>query len=203
MNSDPSNKPLDIRKDHLIKVISSEQFLKMRGLGNDVPFFICAFEPEEANAMEAVRCSLVQHLEKCSVAVREINIYDLCIKMLKQEGLWEKILEMEPEWDKSELLDLLQSVLDPETHLAPKIAELTAGNGYDVLFLSGIGEVYPYIRSHNVLNNLQSRVPQKPVVLFFPGRYTYSPEIGVSLDLFGRLRGDKYYRAKNIFEVEP
>jgi len=36
-------------------------------------------------------------------------------------------------------------------------------------------------------------------VIFFPGEYTHSVEAGVSLDLFGRLRDDKYYRAFNIY----
>jgi len=49
-----------------------------------------------------------------------------------------------------------------------------------------------------VLNNLQSTAKQQPTILFFPGTYTHSPEIGASLDLFGRLRDDKYYRAFNI-----
>jgi len=69
---------------------------------------------------------------------------------------------------------------------------------YEVMFLSGVGEIYPYIRSHTVLNNLQSTAKQQPTILFFPGTYTHSPEIGASLDLFGRLRDDKYYRAFNI-----
>ena len=63
--------------------------------------------------------------------------------------------------------------------------------------------MFPYIRSHNVLNNLQSVACEKPTVMFFPGVYTHSQESGASLDLFGRLRDDKYYRAFNIFCCEP
>jgi hypothetical protein len=73
---------------------------------------------------------------------------------------------------------------------------------FDVLFISGVGEVFPYIRSHNVLNNLQSSAKDRPTVMFFPGTYTQSLETGASLDLFGRLHDDKYYRAFNIFHVE-
>jgi hypothetical protein len=71
-----------------------------------------------------------------------------------------------------------------------------------VLFLSGVGEVFPYIRSHNVLNNLQSTAKEKPTVLFFPGSYTFTQISGSSLDLFGRLRDDRYYRAFNIYHCE-
>ena len=41
-----------------------------------------------------------------------------------------------------------------------------------------------HIRSHNVLNNLQSTAKEKPTVMFFPGKYTQSLDTGASLDLF-------------------
>jgi hypothetical protein len=87
--------------------------------------------------------------------------------------------------------------------LVQEIGKQLNSNDYDVLFLSGVGEVYPYIRSHNVLNNLQSVAKQRPTLMFFPGAYTQSLETGASLDLFGRLNDDKYYRAFNIFHCEP
>jgi hypothetical protein len=71
-----------------------------------------------------------------------------------------------------------------------------------VLFIAGVGEVFPYIRSHNVLNNLQKAAKLRPTVLFFPGDYSHSIEAGASLDLFGRLRDDKYYRAFNIYDYQ-
>ena len=90
-------------------------------------------------------------------------------------------------------------MLDPEAHLIPQIASLIEANkDHHAMFLSGVGEIYPYIRSHTILNNLQSTAKQQPTVLFFPGTYTHSVEAGASLDLFGRLRDDKYYRAFNI-----
>ena len=73
---------------------------------------------------------------------------------------------------------------------------------FNILFLSGVGEVFPYIRSHNVINNLQSTAKDKPTVMFFPGEYTHSLESGASLDLFGLLQDDKYYRAFNIYEYK-
>ena len=72
-------------------------------------------------------------------------------------------------------------------------------NNFDLMFISGVGEVFPYIRSHNILNNLQSTAKDKPTVMFFPGEYTQCKLDGSSLDLFGRLRDDKYYRAFNIY----
>ena len=83
-----------------------------------------------------------------------------------------------------------------------EIARRIADVPHDVIFLSGVGEVYPYLRSHNVLNNLQSTAKDRPTVMFFPGKYTHALATGASLELFGLLHDDKYYRAFNIMNYE-
>ena len=63
----------------------------------------------------------------------------------------------------------------------------------DVVIITGIGRVYPYMRSHNILNNLQHVFDDIPVVLFYPGEYT-----GQSLTLFNEFADENYYRAFNL-----
>ena len=195
--------PIQERFQHLLAVISGQRFLQKKGLGNEVPFFICPFKPEEGVDMARVARQLVSNLEHKGVRVLEINLYDLSIELLKEREIWDQVMEMEETITKGELLELLQGVLDPKAHLVPAIAAKLSACEFDVLFLTGVGEVFPYIRSHNVLNNLQSTAKEKPTVMFFPGAYTHSLESGASLDLFGRLHDDKYYRAFNIFHCEP
>jgi hypothetical protein len=217
MNGKISQQPLAARFEHLLGVISSPRFLQMKGLNNDLPFYICEFRATEAVEMQRIQRQLASQLTGMRIdclhgrgaQVLEINLYDLTTELLKsREGsnegrsLWEEILEHETDMDKDGLLELLQNVLDIKTHLIPAIAERLAQTDYDVLFLTGIGEVFPYIRSHNVLNNLQSTAKAKPTVMFFPGEYRHSLEQGASLELFGMLHDDKYYRAFNIFEVQ-
>lgn len=202
MIPDIGNKPIKDRFQHLLSVISGQRFLKKQGIGNEVPFFICPYKPEESIQMERLQQQLVNQLSQTGVRVLEINLYDLSIEILKARGIWEQILEMEASVSKDQLKELLQGVLDPEAHLAPAIAAKLASNEFDVLFLTGVGEVFPYIRSHNVLNNLQSTAKEKPTVIFFPGDYTHSLESGASLELFGKLHDDKYYRAFNIYHCE-
>ena len=188
--------------DHLLKLISSDRFLQKQGLGNEVPFFICPFPPQKAQEMEKLRVQLRNKLEQQGIRILDINLYDLAIELLKKRNIWDRILETEQTVDKEQLKELLQGVLDTQAHLVPAIAEKMALTPFDVMFVSGVGEVFPYIRSHNVLNNLQSTAKEQPTVMFFPGSYTHSLEGGASLDLFGRLHDDKYYRAFNIFHCE-
>ena len=196
------NSPINLRFEHLLKLISSERFLKKQGIGNEVPFFICPFPPEKAVEMEKMVGQLVRTLDMNGICILCINLYDLTIELLQKRGIWERILDAESQMPKENLLETMQGVLDPERHLIPAIAEKMGQVNFDVLFLTGVGEVFPYIRSHNVLNNLQSTAKDKPTVLFFPGRYSHSLDGGASLDLFGRLHDDKYYRAFNIYHSE-
>lgn len=202
MNVGARKMPIQETFQHLFNVISGDRFLKKQSLNNDIPFFICPYEPENTVEMERLQRQLINRLEQSGVRVLEINLYDLAVEILQDREIWEQILELESSVTKDELKELLQGVLDPESHLAPTIAHKLATHEFDVLFVCGVGEVFPYIRSHNVLNNIQSIAKEKPTVLFFPGAYTHSLESGASLDLFGKLHDDKYYRAFNLFHCE-
>lgn len=194
---------LQERFEHLLKLISSERFLKMESLNGEVPFFICPFKDRsEYKEIEGIQARLGNRLEQFGISVLQINLFDLAIELLQKRGRLETLMDRESQLSKDKLLEFFQSVVDPEAHLVPAITKKMAEKRFDVMFVGGVGEVYPYIRSHNVLNNLQSAAKDKPTVLFFPGEYKYSLEDGASLDLFGRLHDDKYYRAFNIYRCE-
>ena len=188
---------------HLFKVLSSDRFLKMEGLGNEVAHFIYDYDPtlalDVARAKKRIKTKLDTEL---GIKVFEINLYDLCVDLLKKRNVWDRVLAAEPTMDKPEFLKMLQNMLDPQTHLAPAIKELMAAESFQVLFLTGIGEVFPFVRSHTVLNNLQTVVSAKPMLMFFPGRYEVSATQGSALVLFGQLKDDSFYRAKRILDQE-
>lgn len=190
------------RADHLFKVISSHEFLNKIGLNNDIPFFICPFNSKDAPDMERLRKQLINNLGQSGVQVLDIKLYDLALEILEQNGDLEWYISQEQTMSKDELKDELQGILDVEAVLTPAIAKRMQSSDFDVMFLSGVGEIFPYIRSHTVLNNLQSTAKDKPTVMFFPGAYTQSSESGASLDLFDLLRDDNYYRAFNIYSYE-
>lgn len=204
MTPDLENKPLTDRFDHLVKVVSGKRFLAIEGIGNEVPFFICPFHPDETPAMYKAIDNLCIQVQHRGVNVERINLYDLCISLLKaEEGLWETILEQETEHAREEWLEQFQLLFDAETHLAPAIYEQMLDKSYDVLFLEGVGEVFPYVRTHALLENLAKYLSKRPLVMFFPGKYEQTLNSGASLKLFDRLPSDKYYRALNIYRYEP
>jgi hypothetical protein len=185
----------DIAKkfEHLYKVISTEEFLRMESLGGEIPFFISAFDAKQQNEVDKAIKGLQKKLEKNGIPVLEINLYDISIEILKKELGVGEIFELEKGMDKKEFKDALQSTLNIKEVLMPRIKEIIESRPAKVYFLTGIGMVFPYIRSHNVLNNLQNVAKDAPTLAFFPGDYN-----GYSLELFGLLKDDNYYRAFNI-----
>lgn len=191
------------QEQHLLSVISSSRFLNMEGLGNEVPFFIYPYDPEDALEVAAAKKRIKSRLKlDHGITVIEVNLYDLTIEILKDRGVWDRLLRLEIEQGKAAFLKPLQNMLDPGTKLIGAIKQRLESAHYDIFFLTGIGEVFPYIRSHNVLNNLQTIVNAKPTLVFFPGEYKQSGTAGSSLVLFGRLKDDNYYRAFDIRDRE-
>lgn len=185
----------DITKkfEHLYKVISHDEFLRMEALGGEIPFFISAFEAKQQLEVDKAIRGLKNKLETNGIPVLELNLYDIALEILNEELGDGEIFELEKQMDKSELKEAIQSTLDINEVLMPKIKQKIDAENARVYFLTGIGLVYPLIRSHNVLNNLQNIAKEAPTVLFFAGDYS-----GYSLELFGLLKDDNYYRAFNI-----
>lgn len=194
---------LDQTFENLFQVISSERFLQRRGLGNELPFFIsahhCSLEPR----LDKLVSSLATRLSNHGIEVLLLNLYDLTVEILKTRGHWDRLIEKEASIPRDRFLKTLQNVTDAKDQLVPLIAERLAAAPCRVLLLSGVGLVYPYIRSHSVLENLQSVTKQTPTVLFFPGDYSFVDGKGSYLKLFGILPDDRYYRAFNIADFRP
>lgn len=187
--------PTDIAQkfEHLFTVIRMEQFLRMEALGGEIPFFISTYNPaQEVDVRKAIK-GLKTRLETSGIPVLELNLYEIALEILDEQLGPGEIFELEEQMDKEEFKNALQSVLDIHEVFMPKIRSLIEVQPAKVYFLTGVGQVFPFMRSHNILNNLQNVAKDAPTVMFFPGNYT-----GQSLELFGLLKDDNYYRAFNL-----
>lgn len=184
---------LEEKFEKLYQIFINENFLSMKALGGEIPFYISSYNPnQEIKVFDEVE-RLINRLKISGVSVYEINLFSLIINMLKDRGILDKIIDKEADLSKDKLYKTLQGAIDTQKYLIPKIEELTTNNPSNIVFLTGIGQVYPFIRSHSILNNLQNSIKDRPTVMFFPGIYD-----GTSLSLFGKLKDDNYYRAFNL-----
>jgi len=188
---------------HLYDVLRSERFLKMEGLSKEVPFFIYHFPPAWAADVESMKDRVVTRLQTDhGLRVAEVNLYDIAIDLLRARGVWERVLSLEPSMEKAEYREVLQGMLDPHDHLAPAIRSQLEASPSDMVFLTGLGEVFPFIRTHTVLENLQSVITGQPMLAWFPGTYEFTHSSGHQLRALNLSTSDSYYRAKDILEQE-
>lgn len=183
--------------DHLFKVISSPSFLKKEALGGEIPFFISAYNAKQEMDVQTAIKGLINKLESAGIPILELNLYELVCEILEAKGGMERMFQIEKLKAKDKFLRALQSSLNVHEVLMPLIARKIESSQAKVYFLTGIGLVFPYIRSHTILNNLQNVAKDCPTVAFFPGEYT-----GHALNLFALLKDDNYYRAFNIENIE-
>lgn len=186
---------------HLRRIITSPRVLRTVGPGNEIPFYVCPFAPEDQVRMSEECVLLRTELEADGVPVLEINLYDLMIGLLREQINWDELAAFEQTERKDDLLQELQSTLNLTEVLIPRIREMTAAQPFRVLFLVGVGESFPVIRSHLILNNLQSVLKDAPTIIFFPGRYAHGFSNGSSLQVLCRLEEDHYYRAHNLLHM--
>ena len=179
--------------EQIFNQVTTKNFLEMKALGGEEPFFIYSFDPGSQDLITSETIRIKKRIEQSGNSVLIINLYNLVISMLKERNMLDKVLNKEVSLSKDKLLKTLQNVLDVETKIMPEIEKLIKNNTSSMVFIEGVGEVFPYIRSHTIINNLQKVILDRPTLMFFPGNFD-----GHKLSLFNRVHDDNHYRAFNI-----
>ena len=185
--------------DTLFQIVSNPKFLSMEGLGKEVPYFIHAYEIEDQVVVYKKIDDLIKRLQLEGTSIASLGLYDFVIDHFKESGDLDNLFELEPTVSKATLLDEMMKMLSPEAVVVPEIVKRIEEVSAKVAIIWQVGEVYPYIRAHEILTNLQSQLSDRPVIVFFPGEFITSYQEGFKLKLFGKLEA-RYYRAFKLEE---
>jgi hypothetical protein len=183
---------LEERLNQIIPRITSSEFLESKGLGNEIGFWIFDYPPErEMDVRDFLNNTVLPALPKQvpSINARTVNLLTLISDLLQERNLLEKAMDMQQAKGDDTALAALRSILK-EDKLAQKIAAEFDIANLDLLILTGVGSVYPMLRTHTLLSALHPIMGNTPLLMFFPGKYD-----GHSLRLFNTLAEDHYYRA--------
>jgi hypothetical protein len=146
--------------------------------------------------------SLAGRLRNAGITVRPLDLFELVLAELEEHGILDELLEHEQAWEKADVLETLQNFSDPRTRLVPRLMRAIGDGETQLTLVTGSGRVYPFLRTHNLLESLQPAMLNHPIVIFFPGEYTQDPDGGSQLRLFGSELGPRivtpYYRAANL-----
>jgi hypothetical protein len=183
---------LEERLNQIIPRITSQDFLDSKGLGNEIGFWIFDYPPErELDVRDFLNNTILPALPKLAPSIRAqtVNLLTLVTDLLEERKLLDKAIQMQQTKGDDSALAALRSVLK-EDRLAQKIAEQFDVANLDLLMVTGVGSVYPMLRTHTLLSALHPIMGKTPLLMFFPGKYD-----GHSLRLFNTLAEDHYYRA--------
>ena len=178
------------RLDKLKTRIQEEDFLKGNGLSNEVNIHIFCYDPAEEMT---VRHFTEQILSDTSLPCRIIhrNLYQLFLEICDDIGILDAIPDMEAEDGSAYLLQQIHEAIG-DSEFVDKIDYPDHAQG-DVVLLTGVGEVFPFMRIHALLEALQPHFTGIPIVVLYPGDYD-----GHHVRLFGKLPPNDYYRAFSI-----
>ena len=184
------------RLNEVLPKITSKEFLSSKGLGNEIAFYIFDYPPEEELRIREHIRFLIMHIPKTKPGLRfiHVNLLNLIVDYLNQRKLLDKSFQKQKNEGDAALAKALSSPLKEEK-LVQIFAEFVRPREQDLVLISGVGSVWPLVRSHTLLNNLQIIMDQTPLVMFYPGRYD-----GQTLRLFGKIKSKNYYRA---FKLVP
>ena len=181
------------RLDAIWNRISSREFLENKGVANEVRYYVFDYEACDEQIMRQKIKDLLarNNPETDGFQIVEYDIYKLILSILEERGYVDKCIRFEKGKGREYLYNAISKLLRLTTDnnlIVNRIMENTPENS--VVFLTGIGKVYPFVRAHNVLNNLHQVFDKVPVIMFYPGNWN-----GQSLSLFGTISDGNYYRA--------
>ncbi len=175
----------------------SVQSLTKYGTANDMKFYIFDYNPKEELAIRKE----VSKLKSRNSNIVEFDLYEMMLEIIDEQGYTEDVISAEKDYDKehllSEIFQPILSVEEDENEFLDKFKSVR-DDGTKIILITGVGKSYPVIRSHTILNNLQSIFKRNPVVMMYPGRY--ETKKAMTLRLFDRLDDDNYYRAFPLVE---
>lgn len=179
------------------RMISVEALTKY-GTANDLRFYIFDYAPSD----ELLVRKETKKLKDRNPAIVEFDLFEMMLQIIEDEGYMEDVIRMEKDYDKDlllrEVFQTLLSVEEEENAFLDKFKEDIADDGNSIVLITGVGKAFPVVRSHTILNNLQSIYRRNPVVMMYPGRYEIKEKM--TLRLFERLDDDNYYRAFPLVE---
>ena len=177
------------RLDNLKKLIQDRDFLEGNGLSNEVNIRMFCYDPKEEMIVRhftdqvTTDQSLDCHLIEC-------NLYEIFLSICDDKRITKSIPKQEEKKGKDFLLEQLHGIAS-ESAFINKIQYDNHQIG-DVLMITGIGDAFPFMRVHNLLEAMQPHFSDVPILVMYPGIFD-----GNYLKLFNKLPSNPYYRAFN------
>lgn len=183
------------RLNQILPRLASPDVLDNRGAGGEIGFWVFDYPPEHEMEMRAWITNVIEPglpKLKPGIQFKVIDLFEFVVALLEERKLLDKTFAKQLKEGDESVLKSLRPVLK-EDKLAARLVAVAGVQDLDLLLIKGVGAVYPMLRTHTLLSALHPHMREKPLVMFYPGRYD-----GQSLRLFSKLTDDNYYRAFSL-----
>lgn len=177
------------RLDNMKIEIQKEEFLKGEGLSNEVNIRMFCYDPQDEMVVRYFVDELLN--EKLNCTIKKTDLYKVFLSICEDRRILDRIPKLEEKRGKEFIEDYLKKSFDAKM-FAEKINN--EFNQEDILLLTGVGKVFPFVRVHSLLEALQPYFINKPIIVMYPGTFDNH-----FVKLFNELKPNPYYRAFNMF----
>ena len=178
---------LNERLDQLKALIQEPDFLEGKGLSNEVNIRFFCYDPKDEMAIRHFLEQLQNDNLKCHAIF--YDLYEVFLDILRDKRILDKVETLEEKRGKDFLKKQFDKSCDAKT-FATKLDYPDHQPGKDLIILSGVGKVFPFMRVHSLLEAMQPRFTDVPILVLYPGEFD-----GHYVRLFNKLKKNEYYRA--------
>lgn len=197
----PSIAAVQQRFDDLYHILTSPKFLDPSDSSPDTPLYLQTYDIRRQSTVNRALAALTTRLQTSGISVLSIDLLSLVRELLQHRSRLDDLLQMEPEMPRRKVIDVMARNASVSDNVIPALQEKLQSASWQIVFLSGSGSVYPFLRIHTLLEVLPSIMDRRPVIVFYPGEYTYRPTGGSELRLFGTMETSGHYRAFNLDQI--
>ncbi len=177
------------RLDSLKQLIQSQEFLEGKGLSNEVNIRIFCYDPAKEMAVRHFTEKLVSDIN-LACRLKEYNLYKVFLSICDDKRITPRIPQQEERKGTKFILGQLTRMANNAAFIEKMKEKLSDED--EVIMLTGVGEVFPFIRVHALLEAMQPHF-NRPILVMYPGSFD-----GRYVKLFDKLKPNPYYRAFNV-----
>ena len=134
------------RLDQIADKIESESFIRNKGLGNEIGFYVFDYDPKDEMVVRSYVSTLVKRFsgDRSARRIVEFDLFEILLAIAEQKEIAESIDDLEETHGQDYLLEALKGAIDPD-EIARYIAEHIGS--HNVVFITGVGKVWPVVRT--------------------------------------------------------
>lgn len=178
------------RLDNLRAQIQTPEFLEGKGLSNEVNIRIFCYEAKDEMAIRHFTEKLVTD-QSLNCHLIEYNLYRVFLSICEDKRIKDRVAAQEEKRGKQFILNQMERMANAAAFVGKM--QYSPHEKGDVILITGVGEAFPFIRVHALLEAMQPYFNDVPILVLYPGSFD-----GRYVTLFDKLEPNPYYRAFNM-----